>query len=127
MELHTEQPSLRLLGMEDAEAMHALRYRNRRFLEPFEPVQSDESFTLEAVQRTIRQYLDEQRQDISYSFGIFLRHDGELVGRLRLSSHHGRGVTGTGARLKPPSSVTAGGVKEILRKRSRMAVIKKNP
>ncbi|TVY06735.1 GNAT family N-acetyltransferase [Paenibacillus cremeus] len=86
MTLQTERIYIRSLTQSDADAMQALRERNRAFLEPFEPIQSDESFTLGAVRQTIEQYITDQANDLSYSFGIFLRDTDALIGRIRLSN-----------------------------------------
>lgn len=86
MRLDGERVYLRSLAPGDAEALHALRLRNRTFFEPYEPEQSDADFTLEAVRRSIVRALDEERAGTSYTFGIFDAAGETPAGRLRLTN-----------------------------------------
>jgi ribosomal-protein-alanine N-acetyltransferase len=84
MELHGDGILLRPLGKDDAEAALAYAVENRGFLEQWEPVRSDEWFTVEAQLADIRSTLADQTADRRYAFGVF--SEGELVGRIALSN-----------------------------------------
>jgi [ribosomal protein S5]-alanine N-acetyltransferase len=81
-----EKVRLRLLKESDAEEMLALRTRNRAFFQPFQMVQKDENFALEAVAKQLRDAEVETADDRSYWFGIFEDGKQELVGYVRLSN-----------------------------------------
>lgn len=57
--------------------------RNRRFLEPFEPVRPDSDFTLEGQRAAMAELEAWRAADSAYAFGI--RAGDELVGRVSLS------------------------------------------
>lgn len=73
---------MRRLEVADAKALLDVQLRDRKFLDPWEPIRPDSFFTLEyqdhrlAKQREARDAVD---------LGIFLAPDDELVGRVQLS------------------------------------------
>jgi [ribosomal protein S5]-alanine N-acetyltransferase len=77
---------IRPLQLLDAESMLELRLRNRRFLEPFEPIQKESHFTLHAQEEILRQAEENWRTDLAYGFGIFLNENDTLIGRVNLSN-----------------------------------------
>ncbi|GMA52194.1 putative ribosomal-protein-alanine acetyltransferase [Alicyclobacillus contaminans] len=71
---------------DDAEDLYQLRLRNRTFLQPWEPTQSDEQFTRAAQQEAITKALANWQAGTAYGFGIFLNNGGHLIGRVNLSN-----------------------------------------
>lgn len=86
MRIEGETVVLRPLSVSDTDDFLALRVRNRAFFEPYEPLTVDADFTRAAARRAIETAVDEDRAGVSYSFGIYDRTDGALVGRIRLSN-----------------------------------------
>lgn len=84
MRIHGDLIEIRILELADTGRLHRYRLENRMFLQPFEPLQSEESYTMEATRDSIVQMEAEQERGNSYAFGIFLAD--ELIGRIRLSS-----------------------------------------
>jgi ribosomal-protein-alanine N-acetyltransferase len=76
---------LRLLTERDAEALLAFRLENRAFLQPFEPLQADEHFTLEHIRSILARWTADREADAAYGFGIFGAGSEELAGTIRLS------------------------------------------
>jgi ribosomal-protein-alanine N-acetyltransferase len=77
---------LRALQRQDGEALLALRLRNRSFLQAWEPIRPDSRFTLQGCLEQIESAQREWQQDKAYAFGIFLRDDQRLIGRVALSN-----------------------------------------
>lgn len=73
-----------------------LRGESRRFLMPWEPSWSADSLTRSAFRRRLQRYVSDWRADQGYSFFLFRRHDGAMVGGIGLS-HVRRGVAETGS------------------------------
>jgi len=71
-----------------------LRGESRRFLMPWEPSWSADSLTRTAFRRRLQRYVSDWRTDQGYSFFLFRRDDGALVGGLGLSNVR-RGVAET--------------------------------
>ena len=74
---------LRPLMPEDAEAMLALRLRNREHFLTGEPVREDAFFTLDAQRAQLRALASERVAGTREQFGVI--EDGELVGYVSLS------------------------------------------
>ncbi|PTM59737.1 GNAT family N-acetyltransferase [Desmospora activa] len=77
---------VRRLGLEDVEAHWKLRLENRKFVQPYEPVREDGFFSLRSQEQVIRQSMRDWRQDHAYGFGVFLRENDRLIGRVHLSN-----------------------------------------
>lgn len=77
---------LRLLEKQDAKALLQIYSNNREFLRPWEPAREADFYTLYGMQNIIEALSDAARADEAYSFGIFLKPNRELIGRLTLSS-----------------------------------------
>lgn len=76
---------LQPLALHHAEALHAFKNRNRAFLQPFSPLQSEEHFSLDAQTSIVRQAIREASLDEAYRFGIVHSASGELIGQLNLT------------------------------------------
>src|SRR5215472_9909734 len=91
-----EGVSLRQPQMSDHPEWAALRERSRSFLEPWEPVWPADDLTRGAFRRRLKRYAEDQRTDQAYSFFIFRKSDGALVGGITLSNVR-RGVAQAGS------------------------------
>ncbi|MDE2384494.1 MAG: GNAT family N-acetyltransferase [Alphaproteobacteria bacterium] len=76
----------------DFEAWSALRQKSRGFLEKWEPTWSPDEFSRFAFRARVRIYDQRARADEGYTFFIFDRKAGALVGGISLS-HVRRGVS----------------------------------
>jgi ribosomal-protein-alanine N-acetyltransferase len=70
----------------DYTAWAALRGASRAHLEPYEPVWASDALTRQAYARRLARYASEWRLDEGYSFFVFRRDDGVLLGGLGLSN-----------------------------------------
>lgn len=77
---------IRKLTEEDAVSSHQLLLRNREMLRPFEPIRSESSFTLAAHHTMIQNLERNWKADQAYGFGIFLKDNEQLIGRVNLSN-----------------------------------------
>jgi [ribosomal protein S5]-alanine N-acetyltransferase len=73
-----------------------LREESAEFLQPWEPIWPVDDLTRSAFRRRLRRYADEQRSDQAYSFFIFRKSDGRLVGGITLANVR-RGVAQSGS------------------------------
>jgi ribosomal-protein-alanine N-acetyltransferase len=73
-----------------------LREVSRAFLMPWEPAWPSDDLTRSAFRRRLKRYVDDQRNDLSYSFFVFRKPDGVLVGGLTLANIR-RGVAQAGS------------------------------
>ncbi len=71
-----------------------LRAASRSFLEPWEPTWALDALSRDAFQRRLRRYASDRRNDTGYSFFVFDRESGRLVGGMTLSNVR-RGVAQT--------------------------------
>lgn len=86
MMLAGERVYLRPLIESDAQELLALRSRNKAFLQPFEPIQAPNHFTLAAQRESVQQAIRNWEHGLAYGFGIFLIETEELIGRVNLSN-----------------------------------------
>jgi len=77
---------LREITEEDAPVFLDLILRNRDFLEPFEPRRPDGWFTLDGVRAELSRAARDRRSDAAFSFGVWERESGALVGRVTLAN-----------------------------------------
>jgi ribosomal-protein-alanine N-acetyltransferase len=91
-----ERVILRQPQMSDHSEWAALRQKSREFLEPWEPVWPADDLTRAAFRRRLKRYAEDQRSDLAYSFLIFRKIDGVLVGGITLSNVR-RGVAQAGS------------------------------
>ncbi len=80
----------------DWRAWAELRGLSREFLEPWEPVWPADAMSRAAFRRRVRLVGTEWREDLGYSWLIFRRGDGTLLGGVTLSNVR-RGVAQTGS------------------------------
>jgi len=73
-----------------------LREASRAFLVPWEPAWPPDDLTRGAYRRRIRRYMEDQRNDLSYSFFVFRKRDDALVGGLTIANVR-RGVAQAGS------------------------------
>ena len=91
-----ERVILRQPQMSDHSEWATLRQKSREFLEPWEPVWPADDLTRAAFRRRLKRYAEDQRSDLAYSFFIFRKIDGMLVGGITLSNVR-RGVAQAGS------------------------------
>ena len=87
---------LRQPQMADHPEWAALRERSREFLKPWEPIWPVDDLTRGAFRRRLKRYAEDLRTDQSYSFFIFRKDDGVLVGGVTLANVR-RGVAQAGS------------------------------
>jgi ribosomal-protein-alanine N-acetyltransferase len=73
-----------------------LRERSRDFLTPWEPVWPVDDLTRGSFRRRIKRYVEDQNNDLSYSFFVFRKQDDVLVGGLTIANIR-RGVAQAGS------------------------------
>jgi ribosomal-protein-alanine N-acetyltransferase len=91
-----ERVILRQPQMSDHPEWATLRQKSREFLEPWEPIWPADDLTRAAFRRRLKRYAEDQRSDLAYSFFIFRKIDGLLVGGITLSNVR-RGVAQAGS------------------------------
>jgi [ribosomal protein S5]-alanine N-acetyltransferase len=69
---------------EDFEEWAALRARSRAFLEPWEPIWSDEDLTRRAFRLRVKRAQDEAEADEAYALLVFRTQDEALIGGVTL-------------------------------------------
>lgn len=108
---------LRPFKEEDAAALLVLQQENRPFFEKFSYERSEDFYTLAAQQERIRDYHKDWQADETYTFGIFLKENDQLIGTINLfqvlrsslqsafigyfldQPHNGKGYTTEAAKL----------------------------
>lgn len=75
----------RLVAVDDAPVIAALLVDNRDFLAPWEPVRSDEYFTVEGQRKIIEAGLERKAQGISLPH-VILGEEGVVVGRITFNN-----------------------------------------
>ncbi len=88
--------SLRPPQMSDFSEWATLRENSREFLRPWEPIWPADDLTRGAFRRRLKRYGEDQRDDQAYSFFIFRKSDGALVGGVRITNIR-RGVAQAGS------------------------------
>jgi len=91
-----ERVILRQPQMSDYSEWALLREKSREFLGPWEPIWPADDLTRGAFRRRLKRYAEDQRSDQAYSFFIFSKIDGVLVGGITLSNVR-RGVAQAGS------------------------------
>jgi len=75
---------IRFFEMKDAEALLDLHLRNRELFQKYSPTFPEDFYTLNSKNNDIMNSIKERTEDKKYSFGIFLKEDGILVGDVTL-------------------------------------------
>ena len=91
-----ERVVLRQPQMSDHPEWAALREQSRDFLKPWEPIWPVDDLTRGAFRRRLKRYAEDQRSDQAYSFFVFRKPDGVLVGGITLANVR-RGVAQAGS------------------------------
>ncbi|KZE69270.1 alanine acetyltransferase [Fictibacillus phosphorivorans] len=115
--LSSQNIYIRLLTVDDAEAMVNLQLENREFFSQFAMERNDDFYTLENQQKRLQMLVENAKQDLDYYFGIFTTGDDELIGTVNLfavmrgsiqsawlgyfldEKHNGKGYTTEAVRL----------------------------
>ncbi len=84
--LQDDRIYMRLLEPPDAPGLLALYLENREFLKPWEPTRGDDFFNLEMMKNLLQATFEAAQTDHTYSFGVFLKPSGELIGRVNLNN-----------------------------------------
>jgi ribosomal-protein-alanine N-acetyltransferase len=82
--------------LKDWDAWATLREESRGFLVPWEPTWPHDALSRGAYRRRLRQYAEEARQGTGYSFLVWRRVDGALLGGVSLANVR-RGVAQSGS------------------------------
>jgi ribosomal-protein-alanine N-acetyltransferase len=77
---------IRRLELDDTESLLRLRLNNREYLQPFEPRFLETHFTYEGQKEGIIKGIEQWEKDLGYPFGIFLKENNQLIGRVNLSN-----------------------------------------
>lgn len=85
MVYHGQDIYIRIWELRDAEAKLELHIRNKEFFQDYSPKREEEFYTLEEQKKRIEERINESKQGVDYSFGIFLKDTDELIGNVTLS------------------------------------------
>src|SRR5437867_8394224 len=77
---------LRETSEHELDAYLDLYLRNREFLRPFEPTRPDSFFTRDGMASDLARSVRDRRSDWQFTFGIWHRGSGKLIGRVSLSN-----------------------------------------
>lgn len=80
----TEQIYIRLFEEKDAEGLWQLELTNREFFEAYSIARKEEFYTLDFQQQLIKTWKENEKKDVDYHFGIFLKESDELIGSVNL-------------------------------------------
>jgi ribosomal-protein-alanine N-acetyltransferase len=94
--IESDHVMLRQPQMSDHAEWATLRERSREFLKPWEPIWPADDLTRGAFRRRLKRYAEDQRSDQAYSFFVFRRPDGVLVGGITIANVR-RGVAQAGS------------------------------
>lgn len=76
---------LRFFEVKDAEGMKLLYLQNRDFFQQYSPKRSEEYYSFNRHLNSIKYAIECRKVDREYSFGIFLRETGQLIGDIDLT------------------------------------------
>jgi [ribosomal protein S5]-alanine N-acetyltransferase len=95
-EIEGEDVTLRVPMAADYAEWARLREQSREFLTPWEPVWPVDDLTRGAFRRRIQRYVEDQNNDLSYSFFVYRKEDDVMVGGLTIANIR-RGVAQAGS------------------------------
>ncbi len=84
MDLTGNQIFIRFFENADAESLLDLHFRNGELFQQYSPAFEDDYYTLDAKRKYIGDSIKQRDEDKQYSFGIFLKDSGKLVGDVSL-------------------------------------------
>ena len=76
---------VRLLEMEDTEALLSLEYENKEFFQLYTATRDDSFYTREGQSDRLMKAIEAANEGTSCTFGVFLSETGELIGIVSLS------------------------------------------
>ncbi|GLC31742.1 GNAT family N-acetyltransferase [Clostridium omnivorum] len=84
MGLSGDEIFIRFFEDTDAEALLDLHLRNGEFFQKYSPTFSDDFYTLDSKYKYISNSIKQREEDKAYSFGIYLKDNGKLIGDISL-------------------------------------------
>jgi ribosomal-protein-alanine N-acetyltransferase len=84
MELTNKEIFIRFFEDTDAEALLNLHLKNGEFFQKYSPTFGDDYYALESIHKYISSSRKQREEDKAYSFGIYLKDNGSLVGDVSL-------------------------------------------
>ncbi len=75
---------IRFFENEDAEALLDLHLRNSELFQKYSPTFEDEFYTIDSKHKYIKDSIKQREEDKAYSFGIYLKDNGKLIGDVSL-------------------------------------------
>jgi ribosomal-protein-alanine N-acetyltransferase len=84
MGLSGDKIFIRFFEDTDAEALLDLHLRNGEFFQKYSPTFSDDFYTLDSKRKYISSSIKQREEDKAYSFGIYLKDNGKLIGDISL-------------------------------------------
>ncbi|HEY5561373.1 MAG TPA: GNAT family protein [Clostridiaceae bacterium] len=84
MELTCNKVYIHFFENTDAEALLDLHLRNGELFQKYSPTFDDDYYTLESKRKDISNSIKQRKEDKIYSFGIYLKDNGKLVGDVSL-------------------------------------------
>ncbi|WP_312094304.1 GNAT family protein [Niallia sp.] len=79
-----KQIYIRLFEERDAEVLWQLEVRNRDFFKDYSIGRKEEFYTLDFQKQLIKTWKENEKKDIDYHFGIFLKESDSLIGSVNL-------------------------------------------
>jgi len=86
LRLDTDRIYIRRLELNDLNSLLDLRIRNKEFFKPFEPSTPASHYTVEGQRSILEKVQHNWRNGSGYGFGIFLKNNNNLIGRVNLSN-----------------------------------------
>jgi ribosomal-protein-alanine N-acetyltransferase len=84
MDLAGNRIFIRYFEDADAESLFDLHLRNREFFQKYSPIFDDDYYTLDSKRKYISNSIKQREEGKAYSFGIFLKDNGKLIGDVDL-------------------------------------------
>ena len=84
MDLMASKIFIRFFEDADAESLLDLHLSNGEFFQNYSPIFADDFYTLDSKRKYITHSVKHREEDKNYSFGIFIKDNGKLVGDVSL-------------------------------------------
>jgi [ribosomal protein S5]-alanine N-acetyltransferase len=85
MRIDGERIYIRFLDISDAAAVLDLQLRNKEFFKKYTTTKNENFYTLKLQEDIIKDNIIKKENDEKYSFGIFTKNSGELIGNVALT------------------------------------------